>query len=128
MRLLLDTHLLLWLAEDDARLPGEARDLAEDPENEILFSVASIWELAIKQTLGRSSYLGDTRVIHRELLRHRYLELSVTGAHAIAVIQLPLIHKDPFDRILVAQSIVEAVTLVTSDPTVAKYPCPIRLV
>ena len=126
MKLLLDTHLLLWASISPERLPAAARKLIGDLENELLFSAASLWEIAIKRGLERPDFQVDGRVLRRALLDNRYLELSVTSAHAVSVDELPPIHKDPFDRILIAQATVEGITLLTVDPLVAKYPGPIR--
>ncbi len=128
MKLLLDSHLLLWAAGSPDRLPEAARSLFEDPDNELLFSAASLWEIAIKRGLGRSDFQVDARVLRRGLLDNGYGELPVTSEHAVAIDALPSIHRDPFDRILVAQAQVEGITLVTADETVAKYAGPIRKV
>lgn len=128
MRLLLDTHLLLWAAGPSPRLSPEARLLIDDPENELLFSAASLWEIAIKSGLRRPNFRVEPLLFRRNLLDNRYQELPITGEHAVAVANLPPLHKDPFDRIIVAQSIVEGITLLTSDPRVAQYPAPVRRV
>lgn len=128
MKLLLDTHLLLWAAGTPDRLSPTARQLLEDPLNELLFSAASFWEIAIKRALGRSDFHVDARVMRRELLDNGYQELAITSEHAVSVDSLPLIHKDPFDRILIAQATVEGITLLTADTLVAKYPGPVRQV
>ena len=128
MRLLLDTHLLLWVISQSRRLSPHARDLIGDPENELLFSVASVWEIAIKHGQRRADFQVDPRLVRRTLLNDDYQELAVTGEHAVAVAALPALHRDPFDRLLVAQSIVEGITLLTSDPRVAQYPAPVRKV
>ena len=128
MKLLLDTHLLLWAAGKPERLPSAARKLISDSENELLFSAASLWEIAIKRGFGRSDFQVDGRLLRRGLLDNGYLDLPITGEHAVMVDSLPPIHKDPFDRILIAQSIVEGISLLTVDPLVAKYPGPIRKV
>lgn len=127
MRLLLDTHLLLWAAGLPEHLPGDARALIEQPENELIVSAASLWEVTIKRSLGRADFIVEPRQLRRGLLENGYTELAVTGAHAIAVEGLPPIHGDPFDRLLVAQAQVEAITLLTADKTVARYPGPVRL-
>ena len=124
----MDTHLLLWTADEHERLSAGARRLIGDLENEPVFSTASLWEIAIKHTLRRADFRYDPRVMRRALLENRYEELPVTGEHAVAVASLPPLHRDPFDRILVAQSIVEGITLLTSDPRVAQYPAPVRKV
>ncbi|KWC91135.1 twitching motility protein PilT [Burkholderia cepacia] len=126
MRLLLDTPLLLWAAAGAAELPARAGALIEDPACTPLFSVASLWEIVIKRGLDRDDFQVDPNVLRRNLLDVGYMELPTTSAHALAVEQLPSIHRDPFDRLLVAQAISEGVTLLTHDPTVARYPCPIR--
>jgi PIN domain nuclease of toxin-antitoxin system len=128
MNFLLDTHILLWAAGDPGRVPEEARVLIEDRENILYFSAASLWEITIKRGLDRADFEVDPRILRRGLLDNGYEELAVTGAHAVAIDQLPLIHKDPFDRILVVQSIVEGLTLITSDEIVGCYSGPIRLV
>ena len=121
MRLLLDTHLLLWSAGDPGRLSSEARRLLGDMRNTLLFSAASLWEVAIKHGLGRADFEADPRLLRRGLVDNGYEELPVTGAHALATTGLPPIHKDPFDRILVAQSMAEGIILLTGDPLVARY-------
>ena len=128
MKLLLDTHLLLWAAGKPDRLPAEARTLIGDPQNEPVFSSASLWEIAIKRGLGRSDFQVDARLLRRGLLDNGYLELAISSEHAVAIDGLPPLHKDPFDRLLVAQSMVEGITLLTADPLVAQYPAPVRKV
>ncbi|MGZ3304592.1 MAG: type II toxin-antitoxin system VapC family toxin [Asticcacaulis sp.] len=128
MKLLLDTHLLLWAAGLPERLPAGALLLMEDPGNTLVFSAASLWEIAIKSSLGRADFEVDARLLRRGLLDNGYEELPITGAHAAAVANLPDLHKDPFDRMLVSQSQVEGIVLLTSDAMVAQYPGPIRLV
>ena len=128
MKLLLDTHLLLWAASSPNRLPSIARTLIEAPANELLFSVASVWEVVIKRNLAREDFSVDPRLWRRGLLENGYAELPITSEHAIAVDGLPAIHRDPFDRMLVAQATIEAVTLLTSDSVVSRYPGPIRKV
>jgi PIN domain nuclease of toxin-antitoxin system len=128
MKLLLDTHLLLWAAGNPDLLPAAARSLLDDPENEPIFSSASLWEVAIKHRLGRADFRVDVRLLRRGLLDNGYGELPITSEHAVALDSLPPIHNDPFDRILIAQSMVEGITLVTADPLVAQYPAPIRMV
>ena len=126
MKLLLDTHLLLWAAGIPERVPAQARSLLEHPETEPIVSAASLWEVAIKSGLGRTDFSVDPRLLRRGLLENGYAELDVTGAHATAVDLLPPIHKDPFDRILVAQAQIEGLVLLTTDEIVARYPGPIR--
>jgi PIN domain nuclease of toxin-antitoxin system len=128
MKLLLDTHLLLWAAGTPDLLSQDATTLLSDPDNELLFSAASLWEVTIKRGLGRDDFRADPRLLRRGLLDNGYAELMITSEHAIAVELLPPIHKDPFDRILLAQSIVEGITLLTSDPVVAQYPGSVRCI
>jgi PIN domain nuclease of toxin-antitoxin system len=128
VKLLLDTHLLLWSAGKTERLSTEARALIEALDNELFFSSASLWEVVIKRGLGRDDFKVDARLLRRGLLDNGYSELPIGSEHVVAIENLPPIHRDPFDRILVAQAQVEGITLLTADPTVAQYPGPIRLV
>jgi len=128
MKLLLDTHLLLWAAGNPNRLSQEARKLIDNPDNELVYSVASLWEVAIKRGLGRDDFKLDARVLRRGLLDNGYSELPIVSEHVVAIDSLPSIHKDPFDRVLVAQATVEGITLLTTDSVVSKYPGPIRAV
>jgi len=128
VKLLLDTQILLWAAGLPERLPAAARNLLNDPHNELLFSAASLWEIAIKNTLGREDFRVDPRLLRRGLLDNGYVELPVTGQHAVSVDGLPPLHKDPFDRLLLAQALCEGITFVTSDAQLARYPGPIRKV
>ena len=128
MRLLLDTHLLLWTVGPDERLSSEARELIGTPDNQPLFSIASLWEAAIKRSLRRKDFQVDLRLLRRGLLDNGFEQLSITAEHTLAVAELPPLHRDPFDRMLLAQSIVEGVTLLTADPVVAQYPAPVRKV
>ncbi|MBE9537783.1 MAG: type II toxin-antitoxin system VapC family toxin [Proteobacteria bacterium] len=122
MKLLLDTHLLLWAAGQLEKLSATARELIEDPENELLFSAASLWEVAIKAGLGRDDFRVNPRLLRRGLLDNDYSEVPITSMHAVALESLPPIHKDPFDRILIAQAQVEGIVLLTSDDAVSQYP------
>ena len=128
MKLLLDTHLLLWAAGGPAHLSARARALIKDPANQLVFSAASLWEIAIKCRLGRDDFRVDPRLLRRGLLDNGYGELPITSEHAVALDGLPALHKDPFDRILVAQATVEGLTLLTTDPVVAQYRGPVRKV
>lgn len=128
MRLLLDTHLLLWAAATPGRLSVEARALIENPAAELLFSAVSVWEVAIKNGLGRADFNVDPRLLLQGLRENGYRELSVTAEHAAAVELLPPIHADPFDRLLVAQARIEGLTLLTADEAVGRYSGPIRVV
>ena len=122
MKFLLDTHLLLWAAGQPEKLSTAALALIEAPENQLFFSAASLWEIAIKTGLGREDFVVEPGLVRRGLLDNGYNEVPVSSAHAVALTGLPAIHKDPFDRILVAQAQVEGIVLVTSDDTVSRYP------
>jgi PIN domain nuclease of toxin-antitoxin system len=128
MKLLLDTHLLLWVAADSERLSNTARELISEPSNELFFSAASLWEIAIKKALGRDDFKVNVRVLRRALLDNGYSELPIGSEHAVAVESLPSIHKDPFDRILVSQATVEGFTLLTADTLVGQYGGQVRMV
>lgn len=126
MKLLLDTRLLLWAAGAPERLSVDARRLIDAPEHHVLFSAASLWEIASKRGLGRDDFQVDARLLRRGLLDNGYSELPIDSAHVVAVDSLPPIHKNLFDRILISQATVEGITLLTADPLVAQYPGPIR--
>ena len=128
MSLLLDTHVLLCAAGEPERLPRSTLEMLEDPAVAVTFSAASIWEVAIKNGLGRPDFSVDPRVLRRGLLEHGYVELPVTGAHAAAVDVLPDIHRDPFDRLLIAQAHAEGLTLLTADSVIGRYPGPIQVI
>jgi len=128
MKFLLDTHLLLWAAGSPRRLSAQARKLLGDADHQLFFSSASLWEIAIKRGLGRDDFQVEPGLLRRGLLDNGYQELPISGIHALAIESLPPIHKDPFDRMLVSQALTEGFTLLTSDPAVARYPGPIRLV
>src|SRR5215471_15453811 len=101
MKLLLDTHLLLWAAGMPKRMPVAALKLINNPEHELFFSAASIWEVAIKRSLGRDDFQADPRLLRRGLLDNGYSELPILSEHVVAIDSLPPIHQDPFDRMLV---------------------------
>lgn len=128
MKFLLDTHLLLWAVAGSDRLPEAARTAIREPANEPFFSAASLWEIAIKHGLGRVDFRVDPFVLRRTMLESGYTELPITGAHAVAAGKLPPIHRDPFDRMLIAQAVVAGMVLMTGDPEVAQYPGPIQKV
>jgi PIN domain nuclease of toxin-antitoxin system len=121
MKLLLDTHLLLWAAGEPSRLSKEARNLINDPGNELLFSAASLWEVSIKRRLGRKDFKADPRILRRGLLDNGYAEIPIHSDHVVVLDALPAIHKDPFDRILVAQAVAEGIELVTTDSQMVQY-------
>jgi PIN domain nuclease of toxin-antitoxin system len=128
VNILADTHILLWASDAPHRLSKATITLLTDAGNNIYFSPMSIWEVSIKGALGRRDFQFDPRILRRNLLDNGYTELPVTSQHAIAVQTLPLIHKDPIDRLLIAQAQVEGFTLLTADAKIAKYPGPIRKV
>ena len=125
MKLLLDTHVLLWAAGQTGKLSRKTRTLLGDPDNALAFSAASLWEICIKQSLGRADFQVDARQLRRGLLDNGYSELAVTGAHALALDDLPPLHQDPFDRMLLAQARVEGITLLTADAQVLRYSGPV---
>lgn len=128
MKLLLDTQLLLWAAGQPERLSPRAKRLLNDPENELLFSAVSLWEITIKSGLGREDFRVEPRVLRRGLLDNGYVELPITSEHAVNVDALPPLHKDPFDRLLLSQALVEGITLLTADAQLARYRGPVRKV
>lgn len=121
MRLLLDTHVLLWAIEQPERIGGRTRAALEDGDNQVLFSAASIWEIAIKARLRRPDFAVDPRAIIAMALETGFVELPVSANVTALVADLPLHHRDPFDRILVAQAIAEPARLYTADPALAPY-------
>lgn len=126
MNLLLDTNALLWCLGGQSRLGAEARRRITDPGNDVWVSAASAWEIAIKAALGRLDLDGRPRdILPREIDRAGFAPLPITIDHALAVGGLPRHHSDPFDRVLIAQAIVEGLTIVTSDRAFADYQVPI---
>ena len=128
MRLLLDTHLLLWTAQKSSRLSSAALKLIGDEDNQLVFSVASVWEFGIKYAKAPEEFGVSPNELREELLQNGFIELEIIGKHVLGISNLPALHGDPFDRILIAQSAVEGVTLLTSDSKVAQYPGSIRRV
>lgn len=126
MNLLLDTHILLWAAAYPEKLSKEAAQMIENPDNRLHFSAASIWEVVIKNGLQRPDFHVDPNLLRRGLIDNGYLELPISSIHALAVTHLPDIHKDPFDRILMAQAESEGFLLLTVDEQILRYPGPIR--
>jgi PIN domain nuclease of toxin-antitoxin system len=118
----------LWAAGQPERLSAAARKLLNNRRNELLFSAASVWEISIKNTLGRDDFRVEPRVLRRSLLDNGYVELPITSEHAVNVNGLPHLHKDPFDRLLVAEAVTEGITLLTGDAQLARYPGPVRKV
>jgi len=125
---LVDTHLLLWAALQPERLSAAATKVLEDRTSGLMFSAASMWEVAIKTSKGRPDFRVDPRLLRRALLENGYAELSISSEHAVAVANLPGHHGDPFDRIQVAQARVEGLVFLTSDSVLADYGSPVQLV
>ena len=121
MRVLLDTRILLWALAEPRRLNRETRATIESSDTEVLFSAASIWEIAIKSGLGRSDFAFDAEEIAQAALDTGFTEVAVRAKAAALVARLPLLHRDPFDRVLVAQAIVEPATLYTADQRLVPY-------
>lgn len=128
MKFLLDTQIAMWAYFQSKRLSAQARAVFDDLQNELVFSTASLWEMAIKRGIGKPGFQFDPRVLRRAMIDDGYEELPVLGQHAVAVDALPPIHKDPFDRLLIAQAMVEGITLLTADAVIARYPGPIKKV
>lgn len=126
MNILFDTQLLIWMAREPARLPDTARQMIADLDNALHFSAASIWEIAIKHGRNRADFQFDPRKLRLNLLDQDFREIAITGDHAVIVADLPPIHKDPFDRLLLAQAMTEGLTLLTTDAQLARYPGPIQ--
>jgi PIN domain nuclease of toxin-antitoxin system len=120
-RLLPDTQMLLWAADEPGRLSRSATEMLEDGANQVYFSLVSVWETSIKFSLGRSEFTMPPKVLRDSLLRFGFLELPIASEHVIAVSQLPNVHRDPFDRLLVAQAKVEGLVLMTTDKKMAQY-------
>ena len=128
MRLLLDTHLLIWAANDSERLTKSMADAISDPKDQLVFSMASLWEMSIKASLRRRDFQFNPGHMRQLMLENGYEELSIVPRHVFGLLDLPHMHADPFDRLLIAQANAEGITLLTADPVVARYPGPIRLV
>jgi len=128
VNLLLDTHVLLWAAAEPEKLSAQAAALINDESNRLYFSAASIWEVVIKNSLQRADSRIDPHLLRRGLVDNGYEELAISSAHTLNVAHLPDIHKDPFDRVLVAQAEAEGFLLLTVDDVVSQYPGPIRRV
>ena len=128
MNLLLDTDLLIWAASTPERLSSEALSLLQNANYQLYFSAVNLWEISIKRGLGRQDFRLNPSLLYRGLIENGYTELVVKSFHCVALKQLPVIHKDPFDRMLVAQAVSEGMLLLTSDSVIAEYPGPIQLV
>ena len=128
MNLLLDTHILLWAAYEPARLSADARAMLTDPNNTLHFSVASLWEVAIKSALGRPDFAVDAAELRLGLVANEYNELAIESSHVLRLPTLQPLHADPFDRILLAQAMAEGQVLLTADAKVLAYGGPVRAV
>ena len=122
MRILVDTHTFIWAVSDPKRLSHKAKVLLEDPDNDAVLSVASIWEMAIKTSLGRLTIASSLADLLRDQISHRQFSvLSISAEHAIGVVSLPMYHTDPFDRLLVSQCKIEQIPLVSRDSELDAY-------
>jgi len=121
VKVLLDTLIVLWAAGQPEKLTESARTVLTTPENSLFFSAASIWEIVIKRGLGREDFKVDPRGLRKMLILHGYNEVPVTAEHALTLEALPLLHKDPFDRLLLAQARTEGMVLLTCDAAVSQY-------
>lgn len=119
MNFLLDTHILIWAAISPHKISSELANLLSDPSNHLYFSSASIWEISIKESLGKKNFKVSSKKLHGGLIENGYKEIKVSALHAMEVIKLPFIHRDPFDRILVATAIWENMPLLTNDSTLS---------
>lgn len=128
MRLLLDTHVLLWAVGMSARLSAATRQMLETPDNEVYYSAANLWEIAIKSSLRRTDFQVDPEQLLTVLPTMDFTELPITARHAAAVARLPPLHRDPFDRLLIAQSQVEPMILLTNDELLIQYGATARLI
>ena len=128
MKLLLDTHVILWAAARPDKLSNSAYEMLLDKQNTLFFSSVNIWEIVIKSNLGRKDFKVDPHRLRKMLVLNDYQEIAVTSEHTLAVSILPSIHKDPFDRILIAQARCEGMTLLTMDATVIAYGASIKMV
>jgi PIN domain nuclease of toxin-antitoxin system len=126
MKYLLDTLVLLWAAANPEKISPSVRAQLEDPQNQLYFSSASIWEIAIKQDLNRDDFNIDVMQFRQAFLENEYEELPIGSDHAVFTRALVNHHKDPFDRILIAQAWIEDITLITADERVAQYIGPIQ--
>jgi len=127
-RFLVDTQLLLWNVYRSRKLPARVARLFGDGRHQFFYSAASLWEIAIKAARGRKDFVADAAAIRDALEANGFNELPVAAQHAVQLSSLPPIHADPFDRMLIAQAIVEPMALITSDERLAAYPGTIEVV
>jgi len=118
MNVLLDTHILIWALENNPALPKKARDVIIDGSNIVYVSSATVWEMTIKKAIGKLSAPDN---LYEEIKNHRFTMLDINFEHAELAGKLPDLHKDPFDRMLIAQSIIEKLTLISKDSMISKY-------
>lgn len=128
MRILVDTQILIWAGQGSSRLSRRASAIFDDPANRIIFSAVSVAEVAIKHALRRPDFPVDPRDFRAALLDNEYEELALYGDHACRLLDLPPIHKDPFDRMLIAQALAEGIVFLTADTTLGGYPGRVTLV
>jgi len=121
LKLLLDTHIILWLAGAPEKLSESTHALLQESDNSLFFSAARIWEIVIKLGLGRKDFKVDPSRLRKMLTQNGYAELPITAEHALKIESLPALHKDPFDRMLLAQARAEGMMLLTVDPLIAQY-------
>lgn len=126
MRLLVDTHILIWQAQDSNRMTEQTRDVLQNPRNELVFSVVSLWEIAVKNGKSRGEFAVDPLALRTGLIEFGYAELSIQAEHILEVAEPQPLHNDPFDRLLLAQARVEGLTLLTVDSAVLPYGYPVR--
>ena len=122
MAYLLDTHIIIWLAHSPEKLSETVRQILMDKKQKVYFSTASIWEIAIKSALNKDNFQINATHLYRHLLNNSYLELPITAEQCLKVGELPQIHKDPFDHLLITQAISHNLTLISCDKSIAKYP------
>ena len=127
MNFLLDTHILIWAAISPHKISSELANLLSGPSNHLYFSSASIWEISIKESLGKRDFKISSKKLLSGLIENGYKEIKVSALHAMEVIKLPFIHRDPFDRILVATAIWENMPLLTNDSNLSPYNSLVRV-
>lgn len=119
--ILVDTHLLLWAAFEPERLSTQAAKTLQSRASPLAFSLATLWEVAFKTSLGRADFSFDPGLLHRALLAEGFVEWPITAPHLVRVASLPWVHRDPFDRLLVAQAMEDGLSLLTGDATLKRY-------
>ncbi len=128
MQLLVDTHLLLWSVAASKKLPPTAREMLTDPANDVFYSAVSVWEIAVKSGLGRDDFQVDMPSLLQAFVTAGFVELAITSTHAARVTSLPDLHKDPFDRLLVAQALSEPALLLTNDAQLGQYGAHVQVI